>query len=244
MPSRRGPVARLRIVMLLASAAAWLVLLLPLGLVADHSAGAVHAVSHSSATAPTTAGLVAAHGTEWALMIAAMMAPALIDPIAYVQRQSLTSRRLRSTLAFLAGYGAVWMVLGGALLALLITIEVSSDQWQLTTIAVLVAGVVWQCSPMKQRCLNRCHARYALPAFGVAADLGACRFGAWHGIWCVGSCWALMLLPMLVPAGRGALMLLGALVVSSERLDQAAVPQWQWRGFGRVGRLVAARTRS
>ena len=56
-------------------------------------------------------------------------------------------------------------------------------------------------SPIKQRCLNRCHADPEISAFGVAADIDALRFGTMHGIWCAGSCWALMLCPMLAHVG-------------------------------------------
>ena len=69
--------------------------------------------------------------------------------------------------------------------------------------AVFFIGLAWQCSPAKQVCLNRCHALRELAAFGRAADTDALIFGATQGVWCAGSCWAWMLLPLLLPGGRG-----------------------------------------
>ena len=49
---------------------------------------------------------------NWLLMLAAMMAPVLIQPIQFVRGSSLARRRARSTLLFVAGYTAVWMFAG------------------------------------------------------------------------------------------------------------------------------------
>src|SRR3546814_20852665 len=60
-------------------------------------------------------------------------------------------------------------------------------------IPALVVGIialVWQFSPVKQRCLNRGHDHRPLAAFGWRAHRDALLFGSVHGIWCVGSGWA------------------------------------------------------
>jgi predicted metal-binding membrane protein len=108
---------------------------------------------------------------------------------------------------------------------------------------VILLAIVWQLSPVKQRCLNRCHAHTELAAFGVAADLDALRFGVSHGIWCAGSCWALMLSPMLLPQGHVAAMAIVAVLTFSERLEHPKPPSWRWRGLGKVSRIAAAQAR-
>jgi predicted metal-binding membrane protein len=100
-----------------------------------------------------------------------------------------------------------------------------------------------QLSPAKQRCLNRCHAHTELATFGAAADLGALRFGAAHGLWCAGSCWALMLAPMLLPQEHVAAMALVAVRTWSERLESPQPPRWRWRGLGKMRRIAAAQAR-
>src|SRR5262249_8142641 len=97
--------------------------------------------------------------------------------------------------------------------------------------AVGLIAFVWQASPIKQRCLNRCHSHRPLSAFGVAADRDALLMGLDHGRFCVGSCWAIMLFPMLLPEGHVAAIAAGTLLVFCERLDPARPPAWRLRGF-------------
>jgi len=81
------------------------------------------------------------------------------------------------------------------------------------------------------------------------------RFGVVHGVWCVGSCWALMLLPLLIgphgPAKAGhymplhvAAMLLVSLWIAAERLDRPMPRAWRVRAPERAVRLVCARLAS
>src|SRR5215471_14706610 len=54
----------------------------------------------------------------WALMLVAMMAPVLIAPVRHIHLRSLTHRRARSIVLFIAGYATIWMALGAVLLAM------------------------------------------------------------------------------------------------------------------------------
>jgi predicted metal-binding membrane protein len=105
-----------------------------------------------------------------------------------------------------------------------------------------IIAFVWQCSPIKQRCLNRGHNHRELAAFGLAADLDALRFGTTHALWCVGSCWALMLFPMLLPAGHLAGMAVVSFLMISERLEQPQQLSWGLRLRGKLMRIVVAQT--
>lgn len=176
----------------------------------------------------------------WALMLVAMMSPVLVPPLYYIRLRSFTHRRVRSIAFFLAGYAAIWMAAGVVLLAIEVAVKLLVRQSYLAAAAVVLIASVWQFSPIKQRCLNRCYAHPALAAFGGAADFDALRFGMTHGAWCVGSCWALMLAPMLLPRAHLLAMAVVALLIFSERLEEPAPLGWRWRGFGKAARIVIA----
>jgi predicted metal-binding membrane protein len=178
--------------------------------------------------------------TGWTLMLVAMMSPVVIPALYYIRVRSLTCRRARSTALFLAGYVAIWTVVGGMLLAIDVVIILLAPQSYLPAAAVLLIALVWQFSPFKQRCLNRCCAYPVLAAFGAAADFDAVRFGVIHGTWCAGSCWALMLAPMLLQRGHVLGMAIAALLIFSERLEGPGPQGWRWRGFGKAARFLIA----
>jgi predicted metal-binding membrane protein len=180
---------------------------------------------------------------DWLLMLAAMMAPVLIQPIQFVRGSTLARRRTRSTLLFLAGYTAVWMFAGTLLLWLARSLGSSGFPPYARVGAILLIALIWQCSPAKQACLNRCHALWALAAFGRAADTDALALGVTQGVWCAGSCWAWMLLPLLLASGHMVAMAAAALLIFCERLDDPAPVSWRWRGLGRARRIVAGRMR-
>jgi predicted metal-binding membrane protein len=173
----------------------------------------------------------------WALMLLAMMSPVVVPPLYYIRLRSFTHRRARCSALFLAGYVVIWMVAGSVLLAIGLAVNLLAPQAYL--LAVLIA-LVWQFSPIKQRCLNRCCSYPVLAAFGGAADFHALRFGMVHGVWCAGSCWALMLAPMLFQRGHVMAMAIVALLIFSERLEEPAPLGWRWRGCGRAARIVVA----
>ena len=96
---------------------------------------------------------------------------------------------------------------------------------------------------MKQRCLNRNHNHRELAAFGLAADVDVLRFGLTHGVWCVGSCWALMLFPMLLSEGHLAAMAVVTFLMISERLEQPQQLRWRVSLRGRLMRAVVGQAR-
>jgi predicted metal-binding membrane protein len=181
--------------------------------------------------------------TGWALMLVAMMSPVLIPPVRYIRLRSFTRRRARSTVLFVAGYAAIWMALGGMLLTIELAVRLLAPQSYLPAAGVVLIALLWQFSPVKQRCLNSCHAHTELAAFGAAADFHALRFGMTHGIWCAGSCWALMLAPLLLPRGHVVAMATVTVLIFSERLEQPNSPCWRWRGLGKATRIVLAQAR-
>jgi predicted metal-binding membrane protein len=179
----------------------------------------------------------------WALMLVAMMSPTLISPIHHVRERSFKRRRVRSVMLFMVGYIAIWMGAGGALIAAMLMLNLLAPQSYLPAIGAGIIAFVWQCSPIKQRCLNRSHNHSELAAFGIAADLGALRFGITHGVWCVGSCWALMLFPMLLREGHFIAMAAVSFLIISERLEQPRPLSWRLRLRGKLMRILIAQTR-
>jgi len=179
----------------------------------------------------------------WALMLVAMMSPTLITPIRHVIERSFKRRRARSVTLFVVGYAAIWMAAGVVLLAAKLVLSLLAPQSYLPAIGMGIIVFVWQCSPIKQRCLNRGHNHSELAAFGIAADLDALRFGITHGAWCVGSCWALMLFPILLSQGHFAAMAVVTFVMTSERLEQPRPLSWRPRFPGKLMRIVVAQTR-
>jgi predicted metal-binding membrane protein len=179
----------------------------------------------------------------WALMLVAMMSPTLIAPIGHIFERSFKRRRARSVTLFVLGYAAIWMTAGSVLLAARLGLSLLAPQSYLPAAVVGLIAFVWQCSPIKQRCLNRGHNHSELAAFGIAADRDAVRFGITHGIWCVGSCWALMLFPMLLAEGHLAAMVVVTFLMISERLEQPRSLSWRVSLRAKLMRIVIAQTR-
>jgi predicted metal-binding membrane protein len=179
----------------------------------------------------------------WALMIAAMMSPLLITPLRHVQERSFAKRRARATLLFATGYIAVWMAAGLGLQAAALAVRWAEPAPLVGVGLATVVALLWQVSPAKQWCLNRCHRRPHLAAFGAAADRGALGYGLANGVSCVGACWALMLLPLFMVQAHLLAMAAVTLFIQAERLENPSPLAWRWRGPGRALRIIAAQAR-
>jgi predicted metal-binding membrane protein len=180
---------------------------------------------------------------DWALMLLAMMAPTLVPPIYHIKLSSFARRQLRSAILFVIAYGAVWMTAGIVIMAVTL---IATALWSRSYLPATIVGVIaliWQASPFKQRCLNRCHSHRTLSPFGWAADWDAARMGFEHGFWCTCSCWATMSVPMLLPSGHLVAMMAVAVLMFCERLDPPGTPSWRWRGFGTAWRYLILRLR-
>ena len=237
--------ARVDIPILLVSAAAWAVLLVnPWGTTTlAHCPVTDAGASLVSFRMLLAMNPVSSLAAGWALMLVAMMSPTLITPIRHVRERSFKRRRARSVALFVVGYAAIWMAAGVVLLGGVLMLGLLMPRSYLPAVGVGVIALVWQCSPIKQRCLNRGHNHSELAAFGLAADMDALRFGATHGVWCVGSCWALMLFPMLLSQGHFAGMAAVTFVMVGERLEQPRPLRWRLRVPGKLMRIAVAQAR-
>ena len=138
----------------------------------------------------------------WQLMIAAMMLPSSLPLIRLFDRASANQPRpLRAKAAFLGGYVAVWTGFGAVAFLGDLAIHRAVHRWEwlaarpsLLGGAVLLLAGAFQFSKLKEACLTVCRhpAGYLLQHYrrGTSA---AFRLGAGHGAFCLGCCWALML---------------------------------------------------
>jgi predicted metal-binding membrane protein len=236
--------SRVRVPIVLASAAGWTAIA---SSSADTALHAQCATVPDDVSATIAAGILlpyaqpGAFAATWCLMTVAMMLPLMTSPISHVRDRSFRHRRSRAIGLFLAGYGAVWMLAGFVLLPLARAVRMASaDSFVPATVFGLTV-VLWQASPMKQTCLNRGHGHPELVAFGWAADVDVLRFGGSHGVWCVGSCWALMLVPILLSRGHVVAMAAVSLWFLAERLERPTPPRWELRGPVKGVRIAIAR---
>lgn len=179
----------------------------------------------------------------WTLMIAAMMPPLVLEPLRHVRDRSFARRRSRATTLFAVGYAAVWLSAGAVLQTLALVSHFAAAEGWSPFLAGIAVATLWQLSPAKQRCLNACHRLPALSAFGWAAERDALVFGMSHAMWCVGACWALMLLPLLVTQGHLLVMAAIGVFLLGERLERPAPPAWRLRYPRKALRIVAAQFR-
>jgi predicted metal-binding membrane protein len=139
-------------------------------------------------------------GGMWITMMVAMMFPT-IGPMVMAHRM-VTSRRgegWTSTLAFIAGYLAVWSAIGAIPFALLVVLGRLPSEGGAARLAplagatLLLAGA-YQLTPLKSICLRACRTPIG---FILSHDFrrgapGAFAAGIAHGAFCLGCCWALM----------------------------------------------------
>jgi predicted metal-binding membrane protein len=159
----------------------------------------------------------------WAVMMAGMMlpsaAPLLLLYGAAARRQGLGAAASRQIYALAAGYVAVWALFSIAATAaqrILSMLMVLSPMMTLTSpivgAALLLFAGFYQLSPFKQGCLLKCQSPLSFLMYRWRAGAaGAFRMGANHGAYCLGCCWALMLL--LFAGGVMNLAVIAALTV-------------------------------
>jgi predicted metal-binding membrane protein len=139
----------------------------------------------------------------WQGMTAAMMLPSSLPLVRLFAVASAAQPRPRAAMAaFLGGYAVVWTAFGWAAFCgdALIHTGVDSSPWLhahswLIAGGTLMAAGAFQFSSLKDRCLSQCRHPGAFMMRHYARGLdGAFALGRRHGLFCLGCCWALMLL--------------------------------------------------
>ena len=164
----------------------------------------------------------------WLLMIAAMMVPTVL-PLISTFRRAVGGRRDAGALVglLIAGYLLAWLAFGvvahAADTALRAAVAASPSlaghAWLIGAVVLAGAGA-FQFSALKYRCLERCRSTFGFVNshwHGRRPALEAFRLGVDHGAFCVGCCWALMLVMFVVGTGNPGVMLGVAALMAIEK---------------------------
>jgi predicted metal-binding membrane protein len=170
----------------------------------------------------------ALHTAAWVLMIAAMMLPTtlpLLDTFRRIVADRADGGRL--TALVILGFFVAWIGFGllahAADAALLFTASkhgtLVAHGWVIGA-GVLAGAGLFQFSALKYRCLEQCHSPFGFVVarwHGRSPAREALRLGFDHGLFCVGCCWALMLVMFVVGVGNLGWMLLLAAAMAAEK---------------------------
>jgi predicted metal-binding membrane protein len=139
----------------------------------------------------------------WQSMIVAMMLPSSIPMIRLFSATSVQQRRRGEVMtAFLGGYAAVWTMFAGVAFLGDTALHRLADRtpWLLAHPQVIGGGILllaglFQFTDLKERCLTECRhpAAFLIPRYRRGPG-AAFHIGWSHGLFCLGCCWALMLL--------------------------------------------------
>ena len=153
----------------------------------------------------------------WALMMAAMMLPAVI-PVVRLYQRAAADGKVAPTGYFVGAYIALWALSGlpAYLLWRWLSMPLQEGSgWalRLAGAAVLLAGV-YQVTPLKRACLRHCRSpmSYFMRLRGSLERPGeAFRAGTQHALYCCGCCSALM----VVLVATAAMNLWWALLIAA-----------------------------
>lgn len=207
----RQPGTQVTIALLAVSAAAWV------GTVAWARSGDMGAM-------PGTMGMsVVGFTAMWTLMMAAMMLPS-VGPFVGVYQRTVETHRLPRLTALGIGYLGVWAAVG------LVSFEVadsfgdlageSATAAQAVAVVTFAAVGLYQLSPLKFRCLSHCRTPvgHLVHYLGFRGPLRDLRAGASHGWFCLGCCWALMVLMIAFGVMNVAAMIGLAVIIGVEKV--------------------------
>jgi predicted metal-binding membrane protein len=142
----------------------------------------------------------------WAVMMAAMMLPSALPVLllygTVVGRKHGAPRAAIQVYAMAGGYLLVWTLfsVGATLLQRLLSrLLLLTPMMEMASPAaaggVLLLAGAYQLTPLKWACLQTCRSPLSfITRSWRAGTMGAVRMGFEHGGYCLGCCWALMLL--------------------------------------------------
>lgn len=178
---------------------------------------------------PTAA---AAFLLAWVAMMAAMMIPSAAP---FVLLYAGGAKRRWPTVLLVLGYLGVWAAFSATAYVAQLAVDRTGmgDGRAYAVAATLGAAGMYQLTPLKSACLRRCRSPLAfLMERWRGGRLGALRIGAEHGLFCLGCCWALMV--VLVVAG--AMSLVWVVAIALAVLVEKLLPHGE--RWARVGGLA------
>jgi len=179
-----------------------------------------------------------------AVMMLGMMLPSATPMILLyarvVRHSAKNTEPLIHTSAFLAGYVVVWTIFSVTATAMQYGLEQAALLSPMMISAspvfggiVLLVAAVYQWTPYKNACLRRCRSPvWFLSTYWRDGANGALRMGLAHGAYCLGCCWALMLLLFV----GGVMNLLCIAAITIFVLAEKVLPRGH--DIGRVGAII------
>ncbi len=164
----------------------------------------------------------------WVLMTVAMMLPTTLPLLAIFARMTSSKPDRGLLLALLiVGYLSIWTLFGlvahaadMGLHAIVAGNAVLSANGWMVGVAVLTIAGLFQFSALKYRCLDKCRTPFSFVNehwSGRAERRQSFLLGVHHGLFCVGCCWAIMLLMFVVGTGSVGWMLAIGAVMAIEK---------------------------
>ena len=203
----RRVVAGVPTVVIAAIAAAWVAAL------AAEATGAAARLHHDALAGIAVWAALPLFLVAWQAMVAAMMLPSSLPLVRLFAAASAGQPRPNAALAgFLGGYAVVWSAFGALAFAFDLGVHAAvhaspwlhAHEWLLGGSILMLAGA-FQFTELKDACLDRCrHPAAFMLRFYERGTTGGLRLGARHGAYCVGCCWALML--VMFAAGVASLV--------------------------------------
>lgn len=175
-----------------------------------------------------TAGRLTLTFLMWWVMMVAMMLPSAAPAILlYIRASAAAPDVTPAAGSFLSGYLAIWGVFAAAASGLQFLLEhegLVSPMWLRSESTWFTAGMLlvtgaYQLSPAKAACLRQCrNPAQFISRYFRQGSLGAWRMGVIHGGYCVGCCWALMVLLFAGGVMNLAWIAVLTLLVAAEKL--------------------------
>ncbi|MGA8760792.1 MAG: DUF2182 domain-containing protein [Stellaceae bacterium] len=170
----------------------------------------------------------------WLLMTTAMMLPTtlpLLDRFDRMVRGRSDRRRLMALV--IGGYLTIWLGFGALVHLADAELHQAAQRstwllfngWAIGAAIFAVAGL-FQFSGLKHHCLTKCRTPFSFIAkhwHGPSPYRNALLLGLDHGVFCVGCCWAIMLLMFVVGSGSiGWMLMLGVIMAVEKNLPWGA----------------------
>lgn len=172
----------------------------------------------------------------WFLMAVAAMLPSAAPMIRTYCEIADTARikgePVAHPLALVAGYLCTWLVASAGFAVLTLIVHTFASSGRLldpvsgiaAAAALLVAGL-YQFSSLKQACLTKCRNPFSILFSNWSAEPSRIfRLGLEQGLWCLGCCWALMLVMFAVGTMNVFWTALIGLVTLIEKQTTGRVP--------------------
>jgi len=174
----------------------------------------------------------------WAIMMTAMMLPSALPMIGLYGaiRRGAAEPRGVSVPIFTLVYLLLWALSGIPIyLGHTLLMTLAGPAFAYGIAVVLLAAGLFQLSPLKQACLRACRSPLGfLLGHWRVGRRGSVTLGWSHAIYCLGCCWALM----LVLVAAGAMGLVWVLLITAVVAGEKLLPGGEWVARAAGGALL------